>query len=163
MRMPADQLAVQMVKHIGNREVSFVRRHLRIEQNLQQQIAQFFGQMRKVAALNRVENLVGLFQRVFANGVERLFAVPGASARSPQPRHDGDRLLKQRRCPLRISNNWALRCRCWCLRTMCVSRAVHRNQCNPAVRPAVRMLRCNNQTPAKRSALPLLGHNFTAW
>ena len=88
MRMPPNQLAIQVIEHIGDGEVPLVRRHLRIEQHLQQQVAQFFGEMRKVAPLDGVEDFVGLFQRVFANGVERLLAVPGASARCAQPRHD---------------------------------------------------------------------------
>src|ERR1035437_2821944 len=49
-----------------------------------------------------VQDLVGLLQRVFANGIEGLFAVPGAAIGSPQPRHDFDRLLKQGSRPLRI-------------------------------------------------------------
>ena len=83
-------------------EVAFVGRHLRVKQHLQQQVAEFFGQVRKVAALDGVEDFVGLFKRVFANRVEGLFAVPRASARRPQPRHDRRRLLKQRRGPRRI-------------------------------------------------------------
>jgi hypothetical protein len=95
MRMPPHQLVVQMVQHIGNGEMALVGRHLRIKQHLQQQVAQLLGQVRKVAPLNGVEDLVGLFQRVFADGIEGLFAVPRAAAGSPQPRHDLDRLLKQ--------------------------------------------------------------------
>ena len=93
--MPAHQLAIQMVQHLGNGEMALVGRHLRIKQHLQQQIAQFLGQVRKVAPLNGVEDLVGLFQRVFADGIEGLFAVPGAAVGRAQPRHDGHRLLKQ--------------------------------------------------------------------
>ena len=92
--MAANQLAVQMIEHIGDGEVAFVGRHLRIEQHLQQQVAEFFGKMRKVAALDGVEDFVGLFQRVFANGVEGLLAVPRAAAGSAKARHDGHRLLK---------------------------------------------------------------------
>ena len=102
MRMPADQFAVQMVEHIGDGEVALVGGHLRIEQHLQQQIAEFFGKMREVAALNGVEDFVGFFKRVFADGVEGLLAVPGAAAGSAQPRHNGRRLLKKLCCPRRI-------------------------------------------------------------
>jgi hypothetical protein len=59
--------------------------------------------MRKITPLNGVEDLVSLFERVFANGIKGLFAVPRAAARSAQPRHDGHRLLKQRRRPRRIA------------------------------------------------------------
>ena len=92
--MAANQFSIQVVEHIGNREVTVVGRHLGIKQDLQEQVAEFFGQMRPVAPLNGVEDLVGLLQRVFANGIEGLFAVPGASTGSPQPSHEVHRLLK---------------------------------------------------------------------
>ncbi len=105
MRMPPHQLAVQLVEHIGDGEMALVGRHLGIKQHLQQQVAQLLGQMRKVAPLDGVEDLVGLFQRVFANGIEGLLAVPRAAARRAQPRHDGHRLLKQRRRSRRIGSD----------------------------------------------------------
>ena len=92
--MTADQLAVQLVEHVGDGEVAFVGGHLGIEQDLKQQVAEFFGQVGKVAALDGVEDFVGFFQGVFANGVEGLFAIPGAAAGSAQASHDGGRLLK---------------------------------------------------------------------
>ena len=88
-----------MLQHIGNREVAVVGRHLGIKQHLQQQVAQLLGQVRPVAPLNRVEDLIGLFQRVLANRVEGLLAVPRTAAGSPQPRHNLDGLRKQRRRP----------------------------------------------------------------
>jgi hypothetical protein len=100
--MTANQFSIQVVEHLGNREVSVIGRHLGIKQHLKQQIAEFFGQVRPVAPLDGVEDLVGLLQRVFANGIEGLLAVPGAAAGSPQPSHDGHRLLKQSRRTLRI-------------------------------------------------------------
>jgi len=95
MRMPPDQLAVQLVEHVGDGEMPFVRRQLGIEQNLQQQVAKLFGQMREVTLLDRVEDLVGLFERVLADGVEGLLAIPWAPARRTQTRHDPRRLLKK--------------------------------------------------------------------
>ena len=102
MRMTPHQFAIERVKNVGDREVPFVGGHLRVEKNLKQKIAKFFGQVRKVAALDGVEDLVGLFQRVFADGVEGLFAVPGAAAGSAKARHNGYRLLKQRGRPRRV-------------------------------------------------------------
>ncbi len=95
-------LRFRCVEHIGDGEVALVGGHLGIEEHLQQQIAELLGQVREVAALDGVEDLVGLFQRVFADGVEGLLAVPGAAAGSAQPGHDGHRLLKQRCRPRRI-------------------------------------------------------------
>ena len=85
--MPPDQLAVQMIEHIGDREVAFVGRHLRVEQHLQQQVAELFGQMRKVAPLDGVEDLVGLFERVYLRMVSNVCSrshgqPPGARSRA---------------------------------------------------------------------------------
>ena len=67
--------------------MALVGGHFRIKQHLKQQVAEF-REMREVAALDGVKDLVGLFQRVFADGVEGLFAVPGAAAGSAKPGHD---------------------------------------------------------------------------
>ena len=94
MRMTAHELAIQMVKHLGDREAALVRCHLCIKQHLQQQVAEFFGKMRKVSPLDGVEDLVGLFERVLTNGIESLLAVPGAATRRTQSGHDRRRLCK---------------------------------------------------------------------
>ena len=83
--------------------------HLGIKQDLQQQIAEFFRQVRPVAALNGVEDFVGFFEGVFADGIEGLLTVPGAAAGSAQAGHNGYRLLKQQRRPRRIGCGWLRR------------------------------------------------------
>ncbi len=114
MRVPSNQLAVEMIEDLGNCEVAFVRRHLGVKKHLQQQVAEFFSQVRKVAALDCVEDLIGLFEGVFANRVEGLFAVPGASTGRPQPRHNRRRLLEQGRSPRRISQQIICGSLCLC-------------------------------------------------
>jgi len=47
MRMPPDQLVVQVVQNVGNGKVAVIGRHLGIKQHLQQQVAQFLGQVGK--------------------------------------------------------------------------------------------------------------------
>ena len=92
--MPVHQFVRKPVQHIIHREVAFLARHLRIEQHLQQQVAQFAGQLRPVAIVDGFKDFVSLFQRVGLDGVKGLFAIPRASARSPQPRHDLNRSLE---------------------------------------------------------------------
>ncbi len=58
------------------------------------QVAEFFSKVRKVPALNGVEDFVGFFEGIFADGVEGLLAIPGAAVRGTKARHDRDRLLK---------------------------------------------------------------------
>ncbi len=107
MRMPPDQLAVQMPQHIDDREVAGLIPHLRVEQHLQQQVAQFLRQVRPVLALDRVQYLVGLFQRVPADGGKALLAVPRASAGRAQPRHDRHALPKERSGECSGVSGWA--------------------------------------------------------
>src|ERR1700748_3751825 len=84
-----------MRQNIDDREVAGFLPHLRVEEHLQKQIAQFFGQIRPVLALDRVQHLVSFFQRICADGGKALLAIPGASTRPAQTRHARDALLKQ--------------------------------------------------------------------
>src|SRR5208337_4368511 len=65
-----------------------------IEQNLQQQVAEFARQFSPIAIVDGLEDFVGLFERVGLDGIKGLFAVPGASARSAQTLHNCDRSLE---------------------------------------------------------------------
>ena len=96
MRMPPDQLPVQVPEYIDNRKVPGLISHLGIEQYLQEQVTQFFGQIRPMLTLDRVQHLVGLFQGVPANRGKALLAVPRAPARRAQLHHDRHALLKER-------------------------------------------------------------------
>jgi hypothetical protein len=58
--------------------------------------------VRKVAPLNGVKNFIGFLERVFANGVKGLFAIPRAASWCAQPGHEADYLLKKSRSPRRI-------------------------------------------------------------
>ena len=46
-------------------------------------------------AIDRVKNLVGLFDGVGLDGIESLFAVPRTSARTSKSRHNGDYPLEK--------------------------------------------------------------------
>ena len=91
MGVTPHQLGVDAGDYLGDGEGAGFARHLRVEKHLQQQVAQFFTQIGPVAALDGVEDLVGFFQRVFADGVEGLLPVPRASSGPAELRHDADR------------------------------------------------------------------------
>jgi hypothetical protein len=55
---------------------------LGIEEDLQEEVAEFVLEVGPGAALDGVEDLVGLFEGVSLDGVEGLLAVPGAAAGS---------------------------------------------------------------------------------
>ena len=79
--MPVDQLVRQPVEHVVDGEVLLFGRHFGVEEHLQQQVAEFAGQLVPVAGIDGLQHLVGFFQGVGLDGVEGLLAVPGTSAR----------------------------------------------------------------------------------
>ena len=95
--MPPQKLRAQRISHVFQRKIAGVIGHLRVEQHLQQQVAQFIAKIVPVAPLDSVEDFIRLFQRVLLDGVERLLAVPGTAVRRAQPRHNRRR-FPQRHC-----------------------------------------------------------------
>src|SRR5580692_3790571 len=92
--MPPDQFFGDGIERIVNAEFSYFGGHLSKEDGLQHQVSEFFGQPRPVALIDGVENFVGFFQQIWLDGVESLFAIPGAAAGRAQPGHDSDQALK---------------------------------------------------------------------
>jgi hypothetical protein len=88
MRMAIDQFGREPVNHIVNREQRLFSRHLCIKQHLQQQISKLAGKFMPVTVVNRFQHFVGFFQRVRLDGIERLLAIPRATAGRAQPFHD---------------------------------------------------------------------------
>ena len=79
VRMAANELGVDIARHVGQRELAGVRRDLRMQHHLHEHVAQLLAQMRGIVALDAVERLVGLLDHVFANAAVRLLAVPRAA------------------------------------------------------------------------------------
>src|SRR5215469_2722375 len=127
--MAADEFSVQMIEDIRDGETALVGGHFGVEEDLQQQVAEFFGQVREVAPFDGVEYFVGLFKRVLADRVECLFAVPGATVRSAEALHDGNGLLKEggRLRGVGAGSGGGLFWTVW-------KNLVHRNQCSAANR-----------------------------
>ncbi len=84
MRMAADQLRGDRLDHAAEVEQPRLLGHPRMEDDLQQQVAQLLPQILGVAALDRVGDLVGLLDRVGGDGGE-------ASARRPKGNRAPDR------------------------------------------------------------------------
>ena len=68
--------------------------HPGIKNRLEHEVAQLFGQIVPVAAVDGVEHLVGLFEGVGLDAVEGLLAVPRTAAGGAQAGHDIDQFLK---------------------------------------------------------------------
>ena len=88
VRMPPDQFLVNVAKDIFDGKLSLFRGDLGLKSDLQLKVPQLFNELGPVASLDGFDGFVGFFDQVRAQGLERLFPVPGAAARTAQPRHD---------------------------------------------------------------------------
>jgi hypothetical protein len=81
--MPADQLLTAVLGHLGQRSRAALLEQQREEVDLEEDVAELVEQLRVVAAVGGVRQLVGLLDRVGDDRALVLLAVPGALA--PQP------------------------------------------------------------------------------
>jgi len=88
VRVAADQLLNDLLNRFGEQKVAVLAGNLRMQQDLQEQIAELLTQGGHVVRVERSEDLVGLLEEMRAQSGVRLFAVPWAAARCPQGRHD---------------------------------------------------------------------------
>ena len=90
MRMPPDQLRRERVGHVVDGEAAVgggpLRRDPRVEEHLEQDVADLLAQRRQVAVLDRLGRLVGLLKQVPQQRRVRLLPVPRAG--HPQRVHD---------------------------------------------------------------------------
>jgi hypothetical protein len=94
VRVTSQHLFGNGVGHIVKAEMACFVCHLRMEHDLKQQVTQFILQGRQIIALNRVSNLIGLFNGVGGNGRKTLFYIPRAAILGvPQLRHDREKLV----------------------------------------------------------------------
>ena len=54
MRVAPDQFTIETCNHVGNREMACFVSHLRIKDDLQQQVAQFLAEISPVTPLDRI-------------------------------------------------------------------------------------------------------------
>src|SRR5271154_4444782 len=91
MGMPTDQLGGDRLDHVAEFEAALLFRHTGVEDDLQQEIAEFVAQIREIAALDRVGDFIGFLEREGDDRGEGLFEVPRtAGPTGPQRRHDFD-------------------------------------------------------------------------
>jgi hypothetical protein len=105
MRMAALHLVGDAIENILKREQAGFLGHLRVEDDLELQIAEFVGKRVHVVARNRVGDFVGFLDRIGRDRVECLDRVPFASAnRIAQPAHDLAKAFKRHEGPLARSD-----------------------------------------------------------
>src|SRR5579863_4420884 len=102
MRMAADQFGGDRLDDVAKVEMPFFLGHLRMKDDLQQQVAKFVPQVREIAALDGVGDLIGFFDGKRDDALKSLLEVPRAAEfRAPKGGHD----VEQRRDL--APGNWA--------------------------------------------------------
>ena len=96
MRMPPDHLGRNGVRHVGEVEALLLGRHLRVVNDLEQEVAELVLQIVEIVARDRVGDLVGFLDRVGRDRREALLHVPRtACLRIAQPRHDAQQIVER--------------------------------------------------------------------
>ena len=117
-----DELRRQAFDHVIDRERVLFLGHFCIEENLQQQVAKFAGKFVPVALVDGFQNFIRFFKGVGLDGIEGLFAIPGAAAGRPQALHDVDGAFEALSCCGHSATNVN---DCGCQRQCGESRASH--------------------------------------
>ena len=85
VRVAAHDLGADRALDVREVEDVLLGGELRVEHDLEQQVAELAGQRRVHRLAERVVDLVRLLEQVPAQGLVRLFAVPWAAVRLAQP------------------------------------------------------------------------------
>ena len=88
VRMPADELLVQPAGDLVRVERGFLASELRVQGDLQEQVAELVAKAGRIAGIKRGERFVRLLEKVRPQRCVGLLAVPGAAIRRAQPLHD---------------------------------------------------------------------------
>ena len=79
VRMTADELGIDITRHVGQCKLAGVSSNLRMQHDLHEHVTQLLAQVNRVVRLDAVERLVGLLDHVLANAAVCLFAIPRAA------------------------------------------------------------------------------------
>ena len=92
--MAANHFFVNFGDYVGDAEAAFFVSDLGMEKDLEKEVAKFFSEFGVIGAVEGVEDFVGFFDEIGAEGGVGLFAVPGATVRSAEAGHDSDELFE---------------------------------------------------------------------
>ena len=90
--MAEDELFALGVGDVVDRHAAAAGFDIRVEQHLQQHVAQLLAEHGRVVAVERLAGLVGLLKKITADGQVRLRRVPRAAARRAQHMHQPDQV-----------------------------------------------------------------------
>jgi hypothetical protein len=86
--MPSNELGVKTFDHVIEGKPLLLLRQPGIEDDLEEEVAQFVFEAVKIALVDRIDNLVSFLQEQTLHGIIGLSAVPGTPVRSPQMAHE---------------------------------------------------------------------------
>jgi hypothetical protein len=85
----ANHFVVDFADDVVDGEAAIFGGDLGVEEDLEEEVAELFGEFGVVAGVESVEDFVGFFDEVGAEGGVGLFAVPRTAAGSAETGHDG--------------------------------------------------------------------------
>ena len=85
----ANHFVVDFADNVVDGEAALFGGDLGVEEDLKEEVAEFFGEFGVVAGVEGVEDFVGFFDEIGAEGGVGLFSVPGAAAGSAEAGHEG--------------------------------------------------------------------------
>jgi hypothetical protein len=105
VRVAPDHLSHHRGDHVGKGEMPGFLGDARVEDHLEQEVAEFVAQIRHVAPRDGVGHLVGLLHRIGRDAGEILRHVPGAAdLRVPKRRHQGQQFHDVHHVVSRVSH-----------------------------------------------------------
>ena len=92
--VPANHFVVDFTDYGRDVEATFFVGDLRVEENLEEKVAEFLGEFGVVGGVQGIEHFVGFLDQVGAEGGVSLLAVPEAAVGRAKAGHDGDKFLE---------------------------------------------------------------------
>ena len=87
--MPTNHFIVDFADDIMDRETALFGGDLRVEEDLEEEVAQFFGEFGVVAGVEGVEDFISFLNEIGAEGGVGLLAIPWAAAGRAEAGHEG--------------------------------------------------------------------------
>ena len=88
VRVAPGHLLDEAIEHVRHGELAGLSRHLAVEHDLEEQVAQLLGEVPRIVLIDGLQDLVGLLDQVGLEGGAGLLAVPWAASLAAQPGHE---------------------------------------------------------------------------
>ena len=94
MGMAQNQLFADAAAHVVDVKGALALGHVGVKDDLQQHIPQLLAKQRIVLVVDSLASLIHLFDKVAADALVRLLAIPGAAVLAAQDFHDLQQIVK---------------------------------------------------------------------